>query len=256
MRIGSREFTPPLWAIALYVVILLLMLKLGFWQIGRAALKVTLQESAAAAEVSEAKPLASISDLEAAAVNYQRTVFSGRYDTSRQFLWDNRTSNGVAGFEVIAVMRLLTGELALVNRGWTPPGPDRQTLPDVSLPAAAAQSPISVEGYLSRPSKGFASGDAVSAESAWPKILQYLDYEAIGEALGEPILPVLVQPQALGVDAISTTVLTSRPEWLTANWQPAASGPAKHYSYAFQWFAMALALTGIFFIVNTRKLRQ
>ena len=256
MRIGSREFTPRLWSTSLYVVILLLMLKLGFWQMDRAALKVSLQEAAAAADVATAAPLNSISDLAIAAQSYRRTVVSGTYDQTRQFLWDNRTMDGVAGFEVIAVMRLLSGELALINRGWTAPGPDRQTLPEVALPAAVSQSSVSLEGYLSTPSKGFASGDAVSADTGWPKILQYLDYQAIGEALGEPILPVLVQPQALGVDAKTATVLTSRPEWLKANWQPAASGPLKHYSYAFQWFAMAFALTGIFFIVNTRKLPQ
>ena len=43
------------------------------------------------------------------------------------------------------------------------------------------------------------------------------------------------------------------PLWFVANWQPAASGPEKHYSYAFQWFAMAVGLTVLFVVVNSSR---
>lgn len=229
------------------------MLWLGNWQLNRAALKVDMQTAAQAALSAAALPLAEIFNVPDAARRYTRVSLQGTYDESRQFLWDNRTHNGSAGYEVITPMLLADGQWALVNRGWIHAGLSRDILPDVSLPSEVAQTPVAIEGYLSIPSKGFASGDALSQGSQWPRRLQYLDYEAIGRSLNEKVLPALVQAQSLAADAKTSTALTPRPEWLTANWQPAASGPARHYSYAFQWFAMALALTGIFLIVNTRR---
>ena len=254
MRIGSRQFVPRLWAVALYVAVLSCMLWLANWQMDRAALKITFQQAAEQARDAQAAPLLSIADLESASAAYRKVTLTGRYDATRQFLWDNRTHGGQAGYEVISVFRLDEGSLALVNRGWVAPGASRQELPDVALPDMAIDRAVAFEGYLSRPSKGFASGDAITGDDDWPKLLQYFDYDAISELLDEPIVAAVVQAQSLGTDASTPTVLTSRPEWLTANWQPAASGPAKHYSYAFQWFAMAVALTGIFLVVNTRRL--
>ena len=253
MRIANWQFQPRLWAILLYVTVLACMLWLGNWQLERAALKVSLQQAADAARDAAAVPLQSVQEMDSAAAGYQRTVVNGSYDSERQFLWDNRTHNGRVGFEVISLLQLTDGGTALINRGWVASGPDRQTLPDIDISDSVLGETVSFEGLLSRPSKGFASGKAVTGGDGWPKLLQFFDYAAIAEAAGEPIVPVLVQPQVLAADASTPTVLTSRPEWYAANWQPAASGPAKHYSYAFQWFAMAIALTGIFLVVNTQK---
>jgi len=253
MRIGNRRFAPALWAVMLYVFVLSCMLWLGMWQLERAALKVSMQTAAEAAMQAEPPPLPSVDNIAVAASQYQRARLTGTYDPERQFLWDNRTHKGRAGYEVISLLRLESGALALVNRGWIAPGANRQQLPDVALPTSALGVNVTIEGYLSQPSKGFASGDAITGEKQWPRLLQFFDYEAISLAVGEPIVPAIVQAQALDTDSSTQLVLTSRPEWLEANWQPAATGPAKHYSYAFQWFAMALALTGIFLVVNTRK---
>lgn len=253
MRLGSRQFSPRLWAVLSYLAVLSCMLWLGNWQLNRAALKVTLQASAQAAQQADAVPIQSVTDWEEAAAVYQRVSVQGRYDDQHQLLWDNRTFKGQAGFEVITPLVLADGSQVLVNRGWIAPGESRQDLPDVSLPEGAEDALVAIEGVLSRPSKGFASGDAVPADGSWPRLLQYFDYAQIGQRLGAPVLPVVVQAQALSTDARQATVFSQRPEWLEANWQPAASGPAKHYSYAFQWFAMATALSVIFVALNTRK---
>jgi surfeit locus 1 family protein len=253
MRIGNRHFLPKSWAVFLYLAVLTCMLYLGNWQMNRAALKVSMQAASEQANLAAAVPIASVTDFLNAATNYQRVSLVGQYDISRQFLWDNRTYKGQAGFEVITPMKLESGDWVLINRGWVAPGSSRAELPNVELPFESAMTIISIDGVLSRPSKGFSSGDAVPAEGEWPRLLQFFDYVAIATVLGEPVLPVVVQMQALAISGEEVTVYTPRPEWLKANWQPAASGPAKHYSYAFQWFAMAVALTLIFIFVNIQK---
>lgn len=252
MRIGSRQFSPPLWALCLYLVVALCMLWLGNWQLNRAALKIQMKSAAEQASQSAAIPISAVGDIALAAANYQRVSVEGEYLVEQQFLWDNRTHKGKAGFEVISPVQLASGELVLVNRGWISLGASREQLPDVELPVPAKGQSIRIEGFASAPSRGFSSGDALDRSAAWPKLLQYFDYKLVSDVLGKPTLPVVIQAQALSEDALTPTVLTSRPEWLTANWQPAASGPAKHYSYAFQWFAMAAALTILFIVVNTR----
>ena len=253
MRIGNRQFSPKIWAVFLYAAVASCMLYLGNWQMNRAALKVTMQRASQQANLAQAIPISEVQDWQPASANYQRVKLVGQYDGSRQFLWDNRTHNGQAGFEVIVPLKLESGDWVLINRGWVAPGISRAKLPNVDLPEGVSNITLSIEGVLSRPSKGFSSGDAVPIKGEWPRLLQFFDYTAIAVALGEPVLPVVVQVQALAISGDEAMIYTPRAEWLKANWQPAASGPAKHYSYAFQWFAMAVALTLIFIFVNTHK---
>lgn len=275
----SRRFPAPLWAVLAYLLVFGIMLSLGHWQLQRAEEKVALLESAERARAAPAVTLDRIDDFAQAADAHRRVRLNGRWEATRQLLWDNRAHAGRAGFEVITPFRTAGGTLVLVNRGWVAPGLSRarEALPDVSLPDAApdeaavpsettADAVVELDGLLSRPSKGFASGPALPAEGPWPRLLQYFDYAAIGAALGEPIVPALVQAQvapdttefadASAPDAATLSVdderSAPRPELLVPNWRPAASGPEKHYGYAFQWFAMAVALTVLFVVLNLR----
>lgn len=256
MRVGSRRFSIPLWALCLYLVTVSCMLLLGRWQLNRAEVKVVMQQTAEQSAVAQPVSILDIQDFDDAAKRYQKVSVSGVYLPDRHFLWDNRTNNGRAGFEVVSILRLANGKLVLVNRGWIPMGASREKLPGVALPESVSDVVVTLEGFVSAPSRGFSGGEAIERAGQWPALLQYLDYPAIEKQMGEPVLPVLIQVQALEPDSSDPLVLTPRPEWYTPNWHPSASGPAKHYSYAFQWFAMAAALTVLLFVVNRRKQQE
>jgi len=240
MLAALRTFRPPLWAILVYLLVLAGMLALGRWQLVRADEKIDLIERAATARAADPVPVNSLLDEPAVAVaaaDYRRVTATGRWLPERQFLWDNRAHGGRAGVEVIAALELEDGRTVLVNRGWQPLGTRREQLPDTALEAA----PVALAGLFSRPSRGFAKGDAFDKAAPWPRYLQYFDYAAIAGALDAPLIDGVLQPGAAYDEA----------SWrFVPNWQPAASGPEKHYSYAVQWFAMALALTMIFVVVN------
>ena len=219
-----------------------------------------MREAADAARDAPAKMITEINDVKAAANAYTRVQISGEWLADRQFLWDNRTHKGRAGFEVITPMRTADGLLVLINRGWLPLGASRDELPDVSLPSELVDSVQTVTGYFTRPSKGFAGGDASSRDADWPKLLQFYDYPLIEDLLSAAIVPGVVQVlelDAAGGGVTKSPALVDSVEspglWLTGNWQADASGPAKHYSYAFQWFAMATALAVIFVVVNLKR---
>lgn len=285
MIIAGRRFEPRAWAVVLYLLVFVAMLSLGRWQLQRADEKIALTTSAERARGLPPVELVSVDDVEAAAAEHGRVAVSGRWDGARQLLWDNRAHDGQAGFEVIAPLILDDGRIVLVNRGWIAPGASRarESLPDVRLPAGET---VEVIAWLSRPSKGFASGDALPADGPWPRLLQYFDYAALGAAYGTTVIDAVLQPQIAGMnepaggdreanggknggadggtngygDADSAALAPDRtadpviaPYLLIPNWQPAASGPEKHYGYAFQWFAMAAALTILFIVVNLSK---
>ena len=223
------------------------MIALGFWQLQRASDKEALLDLAQSARQTPVVAIETIDNVIDASRQLTRVVAIGEYLSDRQFLWDNRTFQGRAGYEVITPLRLATGRLVLVNRGWIEQGATRAQLPVVALPASVVGKKVQTTGLLSRPSKGFAGGDAMQPSPHWPKVLQYFDYNAMAEALDEPLIAGIVQPQEKNDPG-------SQAEFYTAAWQPAATlGPAKHYSYAFQWFAMSVALSVLFIVNSIRK---
>lgn len=268
MRIGNFEHNPSALIVALYGVFLAALLALGTWQMKRAAEKITILSAAEQALNTEAVAPRQLGDLTQAAVAHTQVTFSGSYDSARQFLWDNRVHKSQAGYEVITPVKTDTG-IVLVNRGWIAQGRTREDIPDISI--QSADNVIAHTGLFSRPSKGLMSGDALSTinntePESWPRLLQYFDYQAIAAALGEPVLAGVIQPQQLQAEkeagqtsstaGSKATSTAAKAALYTANWEPAAAiGPTRHYGYAFQWYAMALALTILYIVYNTKRIK-
>jgi len=267
LRVGNFEHKPSVLITLLFLGFAAALLSLGTWQMMRAAEKTAILAAAERSLSSEAVRPGELGDLLVAAKQHTRVTFSGIYQPSRQFLWDNRVHKGQAGFEVITPVRTVTG-LVLVNRGWVAPGNTRVDLPNVEMSAALLDTSINITGLFSRPSKGLISGEPFDDQAPWPRVMQFFDYAAIELALGEAVLAGVVQPQQAGddggYDGGGYVVKKKRPEaaqrhseFYTANWQPtAAIGPMRHYGYAFQWYAMAAALTVLFFVYNTKRINS
>lgn len=246
------------------------MLALGIWQLNRAAEKTSMLSDMAASSTESPVLLDDITSLEVAADRYQRVQINATWQDDHQFLWDNRVHKQTAGYEVISPVLLPDGRYALVNRGWVPLGLSRAELPEVGLPSTIEREPMRLTSALSRPSRGLASGEAlgpvrVQADAGRSggesggrerivQVLQYFDYEQMAVALG--LTPADLIAAVLQPDAATRGASTESHQglWFIANWQPTdRMGPAKHYSYAFQWFAMALALTILYVVYHLRR---
>ena len=274
MRFGSYQFVPSVLMTALFVLVGGAMLGLGAWQLQRAAEKNRIL--ADEQRVREQPPLGVIDALQNQSQNggvsaSQRVVLSGKWFSQTQFLWDNRIHKGRAGYEVVTALRLTEGPLVLINRGWIPLGLSRATVPPIKL--AETGQIIALTGFLTRPSKGYASGAAfgepmqtgtnqVSENAAGEvRLLQYFDYSALEQLLGEPVLTGLVQglgDEHAGIEGQRRVTAEVLPGDIlyTDNWQPVAHGPEKHYGYAFQWWAMFVALAVLFVRLNLVKPEQ
>lgn len=245
MRVGRYRFSPRLVPTLVTVVLLTLLTGLGLWQIGRADEKRIIEQTVA--RRIEAPPLEIDAErwksihlgADVAALAYRRVVMNGRFEGRRQYLLDNRTRNGVAGFQVLTAF-VPDGARGgvLVNRGWIPLGERRDRPPTLPAPDAALRISGAFDGPRKPPPLLGPSG---YEQLQWPKIVQRLELEPMAKQLGIPLLPqvVLLDPDA--------------PAGFVREWKPYYGiSVERHQAYAFQWFALAIALLLIYILVNLK----
>jgi surfeit locus 1 family protein len=128
------------------------------------------------------------------------------------------------------------GGYLLVNRGWLPAAADRAQLPELVVSSGARQ----LSGIINTPDKGFTLGD-IDSDAVWPRRIQYIDFKELDERL-----PFALYPAVLMLN-------DNEADGFRRDWQPVVDGPAKHYSYAVQWFGMALASVILFGFATIKR---
>ena len=239
MRILGFRFAPPVWAWLVYVLILALLLNLGAWQLRRAHAKEAML--AAQTMAAKAQPANLVSHIwmggDGSELKGEAVTLSGRFLRDRILLQDSQVYQGRSGYHVWTPVATKVG-LVLVNRGWVPASPNRQTLPDIESPEGL----VTLKGqWRALPQPGMRLGEDDCNREKWPRVVQYPRREAVGCLLEAPIKDGIL---LLAVD---------QPYGFERDWSAEVMPPAKHYGYAFQWFSLALALTVIFLVVNTRR---
>jgi surfeit locus 1 family protein len=204
--------------------------RLGWWQWDRAAQKEALQ---AAIDTRAALPPAGAADLAAtaadggAALLHRQVVVRGRWLVERTLFLDNRVMNTRPGFIVVTPLQW-TGGTVLVQRGWVArDAAERTRLPALATPSGEVQ----VRGRVAAPPSRlyeFAAG-------ASGVIRQNLDLDAFAAETGLALLPVTVLEQDADPDAA-----------LLRDWPRPAADAHKNYGYAAQWWAMSLAIVGLY----------
>jgi surfeit locus 1 family protein len=241
MRIGHREFSPHLLPTLATLVLLPVLLSLGFWQLDRAEQKKEIlrqyQQQQGESVLNLNKPTA-----EKEFYPYQRVEVTGRFDTSRQFLLDNKVYQGQAGYQVITPLLLPNnGQVVLVNRGWLPQTESRQELPVIPTPTEN----LEIVGQLKLDiGNGFQLGESGILGNTWPRVIQWLDIEQIGKSLGYKLQPFIILQDPDG------------PAGFVRDWYIKKISPEKNISYAVQWFGLALALVIIYLVVNIHKVEE
>ena len=130
--IGSRVFAPTWFFTVLTVGLCVAFYLLGRWQWNRGELRQAEYDRFAAG-AEQIIPLGSKGVDQVA--RFQRVSAVGHLDADHQFLLDNRSYQGRAGFEVLTPLRRPNGRVLLVDRGWVPFSGLRDRLPGVALEA-------------------------------------------------------------------------------------------------------------------------
>ncbi len=176
---------------------------------------------------------------------FAQVQVSGHYDAAHQFLLDNISEAGQAGYQVLTPLILADGRTLLVNRGWLPLR-DRQRaeLPDITLGIDSIQLRARIDEL---PSTGLAAGRAPpTTDNVWPKLTSFPTTAELAAALGRAI-----EPRQLLLAA-------DQPAGYRRHWQPpnADFGPDRHISYAIQWWSLGLLAVVLYCVINFKRAQK
>lgn len=219
----------------------LLFVRLGIWQLHRAAFKDELVRRYAAAAVAPLEDFANVAGTPPADA-FPHVRVRGRYLTDRVYLLDNPRHDERGGVEVYAPLQLAGRKpLLLVDLGFLPgSGNDRH--PD--LPPLPAGEVVLDGIYLPPPGTGFEmGGDALARQARWPKSTIYLDLAQLAADLRQPLYP-----RVLALDPDPAAVYLRE-----RHFDFSSMPPARHRAYAFQWFSFAVAIVVIFLVLHRKR---
>jgi surfeit locus 1 family protein len=241
MQIGDfrLRFSPLLTLGAL--ALLALFLLLGNWQLERAQEKRALLQHLQEQSRQPVRDLPSTLE-DPQQWRYRRVRVSGYFDDAHQFLLDNQVSRGQVGLQVITPLRMEHAQQAvLIDRGWVPLGRDRRHVPDIQ----ATGQRVELTGTVYVPYKNpYHLGGLDEGQSDWPRMIQYLDFQAIPQRLGYPVLPLTIRLDP------------GTPHGYRREWPDIPFTPERHLGYAIQWFALAAVLVVIYLALNIRRVRR
>lgn len=233
------------WLIAVCVALTVaLLLNLGLWQLDRLgekraiarAMQQRLEEPALALQAVPVRS-APLSEEQADALENLRVTVQGRYWNEASFVVAFQFFQGAPGFELITPFEIEGSRaLVLVSRGWVAPGPGEDGMPYI-VPIVGEQR---LFGQLHVPE--LRQGRTQVEGDAWPLRFRYLDIDRAAQLLERPLLPWVLRlaPGETGVFA--------------RHWPAVTVNTRIHIQYALQWFAMALIVLIISFLLSSNFL--
>jgi surfeit locus 1 family protein len=217
-------------------LLLLLFLALGRWQWQRG---VAREVQWAAFERGSGPATAVTASELARQPRFTQVMLRGAYDGDQQFLLDNRSFEGRPGYEVLTILRLADGAALLVDRGWVPFDGYRDRLPKIPVASEERQ----VVGRIDHlPTGGLTTGHAAPATTgAWPRLTSFPSKAELEASYGAPLLDGMLLLDARAADGY------------LRKWRPPGMEPARHKSYAIQWWGFAVLLLVLYFGLNFKR---
>jgi surfeit locus 1 family protein len=229
------------WLLAACVVITAAtFMRLGLWQLDRAAEKVDAQNELLAELQINAEPIESIppGHLHAANPELQNrhVKLVGEYWNERTILLLAEFYESQIGYGVVTPLRLSSNNrLVLVHRGWTtgilPPDTPPFTRP--------VTGPVEIDAQIFVPSGNIRAIENTIDASQWPLRIRTLDVDTLSAILGEPLFPFTVR------------ITADQPGTLTRHWPAVQPAINQNLSYAVQWFSFGLAVLFIALLASS-----
>ncbi len=220
--------------------LILACIQLAFWQQDRADEKATLLSQWENAPILETQSPTEL----AKAPMFSEVRVTGDWEPTRHILLDNQTRQNHPGVHVFVPFRLAQSKtIYFVNRGWQPWYRTADQWPEYETPKGTQ----TIQGRLSAPPRvGLQIGEAAPLDpDDWPNLMTYFDIGRIQAVFGPDVAEriILLEP--------------SEPTHLSGDpWPSVNMGPDRHLAYAFQWFAIALAILVIWIALTYRFYRK
>lgn len=214
---------------ALVLAMFALCLRLGVWQLDRAAQKhALLARYEAGSQHVKSLPDPFPKDAKGQ-WQYQTVSLTGQFLNDKVILIENKVYRSRPGFEVIVPFELAgSNKIILISRGWIPRGEkytDTPTIPPIKN-MVKFNAMIDIPGV----NPFILSTSNQPTTHGWPLRVLALDFPWLSTQLSQQLDPIVLR-----IDPTSDYAFKR-------SWEPVNMLPAKHTAYAFQWFAMAFML--------------
>ena len=226
------------WTASLtFLLLLLLVLSLGVWQIDRGYNKKELENTFLERQSQPVKEIKYNAFLESDL--YRNVVLEGKY-LEKIFFLDNRIHNGKPGLKVFSPFETTNNNLVLVSRGWIELE-DRSKLPTVNT----TKNVLKLQGVLRPESQDFVLENEEMNNKNNPILLQTVNLSELSNFLGKPLSPYILELSELSESAFVKT------------WQPINLSSFRHFGYAVQWFGLAIVLiVGYVFFLRKGEMKD
>lgn len=232
-----KAFTPILWLSILALIVCLIFVRLGFWQIERSQEK---KDMVLRQDKQKNNPPLIWQPGKELPHQYQPIQVSGKY-LKHILLLDNQHHDHQIGFHVITPMMLNSNELVLVDRGWVPASQGREQLPDIKTP----DNLLTIVGSAYFPSENkIKLGQMIERSDKNKTVIEWIDTQDIGHFLHYSVYPYIIR---LGKD---------QPHGFIRDWKVVSMPPERHMAYAVQWFAMAFVIALIWLVLTYKKYHE
>lgn len=244
MRVGKWQLRPTLWPTLVTVVLLVILILLGIWQLRRAVYKRGLL--AGYHQLTTLPPVSLNAAFVAGRISklprYRHVQARGHYDGAHQVLLQEMQYRGQVGYEVLTPFMLEPQQrVIMVNRGFVVAAPSAKALPDIRV-GSGSRRISGVMGIL--PVPGIRLGK-ITVPAGWPKLILYPRHQTLAELYGRRLLRTVVLLDKGQTDGF------------VRDWKPnMIIPPIRDDGYAMEWFALALALLTIWIVVNTKRIKH
>jgi surfeit locus 1 family protein len=235
-------FTPRWIAAHVTVVIVaIVFVNLGFWQLSRAderELNNQIGESRYEAEAVPLGEMLTASGGELDSLQYRRATVTGEFVPEDEVLIRSQVYRNTAGFHVVTPLRLDDGSAVMVNRGWVPLILDQ-------VPVTQAPPPdgeVTIEGWVEPTHERGALGP-VDPAAGRLSAMNRVDLDRIQQQVDYDIAPVYLVELGEAGEELPVPVPP-----------PTFDDDGPHLGYAIQWFGFALVgLFGYGFLLRRAR---
>lgn len=226
------------------MVVFTILVKLGLWQLDRAEdksqqlVQMEARQTLAPLNIQQMQQALTLGSVTGYSLHVEAMA-----DNNTIWLLDNQVYQGQVGYLAFQLLRVEAAKTWIfVELGFIAAPLRRDELPKVN----PLRGPYTLAGRVYQkhinPMSSALMLETGTVESSHIRF-QNLNLTALAQTLGHPILPFVLQPNALA---------NSLPQ----PWQPFPLSAQKHWGYAFQWFSMAAVFAGLMLWQGFKYLRR
>jgi len=236
----NKQKLSSIITVCLVVIVVLVCVRLGFWQLQRADQK---QQQLNAIENIQQQGVMSWAQLQQLPKEWNKTgvlvSLSGYFDTNNYWLLDNQIYNGQVGYDLLTLLKLPDeSRFLLVNLGWVKAGRSREALPNVTIPSGKFTLTAQIkEDNLS----GFTLANS-NTQSDLAKRIQIIDLQSLSSQSQRTLVDFMAYRQG------------DEDEIAAPHYEAVVMSPEKHYAYSVQWFLIAIACVVVAIFASKKRI--